>query len=104
MALHELGTNALKYGSLSKLGGKVSVEWAAHGEDQTHLTLTWQESGGPPVEPPRRKGFGARLIERQLASELDGQARIDFLPSGTVCTLTARLPECDEVHRNVVAA
>nr|WP_281351973.1 HWE histidine kinase domain-containing protein [Microvirga makkahensis] len=87
MALQELAVNAAKYGSLSNDEGLVSIEWY-HEEaaDGLHLHLTWQESGGPPVEPPTRRGFGTRLIERSLARELDAQMKIDFLPEGVVFT------------------
>ncbi|WP_134496063.1 PAS domain S-box protein [Microvirga pakistanensis] len=95
MALQELAVNAAKYGSLSNDGGLVSIEW--HHEaaaDGLHLHLTWKESGGPPVEPPTRRGFGTRLIERSLARELEGQMKIDFRPEGVV--FTANIPDMRE--------
>jgi two-component sensor histidine kinase len=88
MALHELGTNALKYGALSRERGTVSVHWATEGG---RFRLTWQESGGPAVAPPSRRGFGSRMIERGLAAELQGEARIDWRSEGVVCTIDAPL-------------
>ncbi|WP_414472007.1 PAS domain S-box protein [Microvirga sp. M2] len=87
MALQELATNAAKYGSLSNDEGLVAIAWyLAEAADGLHLHLTWRESGGPPVEPPTRRGFGTRLIERSLARELDSTMKIDFLPKGVVFT------------------
>lgn len=88
MALHELMTNAAKYGALSVPGGRVSVTWTlSRDEGRDRLALTWAETGGPEVVPPTRKGFGSRLIERQLPLEFDGSAAIDFAPGGVVCRL-----------------
>jgi PAS domain S-box-containing protein len=92
MALHELATNAVKYGALSAPGGKVRIEWTVTpGPDGARLALTWTECGGPPVTIPTRRGFGSRLIERCVASELSGKARIDFAPEGVVCRIEAGL-------------
>jgi len=89
MALHELATNAVKYGALSVPEGRVGVAWtAARGQ----LLMIWRESGGPPVKPPARRGFGTRLIETGLARELNGQVAIEFAASGVVCTIEAPLP------------
>lgn len=93
MAVHELCTNAVKYGALSNDSGKVSVEWMVEpqGEDSL-LRLTWSEADGPPVTPPQSRGFGTRMIERALAAELGGSARIEFDPAGIRCTVMATLP------------
>ncbi len=92
MALHELATNAIKYGALSTPEGRVRVSWAlAPDPGAARLDLTWTESGGPPVAPPTRRGFGSRLIERGLAAELSGSAAIDFQPDGVVCRIRALL-------------
>lgn len=92
MALQELATNAVKYGSLSNAEGKVFIAWAVqHPATASRLHLQWEEKGGPPVEPPQRRGFGTRLIERSLAQELDGEVRIDFVRTGVVCTVDAPL-------------
>ena len=86
MALHELGTNALKYGALSTGHGRVSVQWTTDGG---RFRLRWKETGGPPVSPPGHRGFGSRMIERGLAAELQGEVRIDWQPQGVVCTIDA---------------
>lgn len=86
MALHELGTNAAKYGALRVEGGSVSIDWR-YADDDDRLVLTWRESGGPPVSAPSRHGFGSRLIERVLSHELGGSARIDYAESGVVCVV-----------------
>ncbi len=86
MSLHELATNAVKYGALSTETGVVRIRWTVTAPGT--LRLTWTESGGPPVTPPTHSGFGRRLIERGLAHELDGEARIAFEPGGVVCTIS----------------
>lgn len=93
MALHELSTNAVKYGAFSLDGGKVSIAWElAQSEDEPRLILNWQEIGGPLVEPPKHKGFGSRLIERGLSRELAGEVALDYRPTGLVCTISLPLP------------
>ena len=90
MALHELATNAVKYGALSNKTGTIEVSWKVrNGAMPPQLTLSWIEVGGPPVVAPRRRGFGSRLIERSLAHDLDGQVEITFAPTGVVCTVDA---------------
>lgn len=86
LAIHELATNAAKYGALSRPGGTVSVTWQRRGDDL--VSVTWQESGGPPVTPPERRGFGTDLIERVVAQELKQPVRLEFLPEGLRCLLT----------------
>jgi PAS domain S-box-containing protein len=94
MALHELGTNALKYGALSRREGRVQISWRTVTENGTTLLeLLWREEGGPPVQPPTRKGFGSRLLERNLARELDGTAIIDYRPEGVACRITCGVEE-----------
>lgn len=99
LAIHELATNAVKYGALSNDTGRIEVRWRLRdvgedGEGQPRmLDLEWAENGGPPVAPPRRRGFGSRLIERSLARELNGEVVLDFEPSGLVCRVVAPLPE-----------
>jgi two-component sensor histidine kinase len=80
MCLHELATNAVKYGALSN-GGRIHVGWQC--QDGATVRLSWQESGGPPVAPPTRKGFGSRLIESSLGG--DGTAGIEYRPEGVRC-------------------
>ena len=87
MALHELATNATKYGALSNEKGQVQLRWEMLQDDQPkRFRLCWKESGGPPVNPPKQKGFGSLLIERAVQNRL-GQARLDFDPQGLVCSI-----------------
>ncbi|MBL8552779.1 MAG: PAS domain S-box protein [Phenylobacterium sp.] len=88
LAMHELATNAVKYGALSSAGGRVDVTWTA---EAGRLHLTWRESGGPPVRKPAQRGFGARLLEQGLAEELRGSVRLSFAPEGLVCEVEATL-------------
>ena len=90
MALHELATNAAKYGALSTPAGRVSLRWAVEGDE---LTLEWREQGGPPVEAPTRRGFGLKMIERVLAADLAGGATVEFEREGLVCRIQASLTE-----------
>jgi two-component system CheB/CheR fusion protein len=93
MALHELGTNAAKYGALSTKEGHIEILWRLDGDgDDRRLRLTWTESGGPPVAAPKRKGFGSKLIERALAKELNGKVRLAYDLSGVVCTIDSPMP------------
>jgi PAS domain S-box-containing protein len=89
MGIHELATNAAKYGALTNGTGHVSIRWDV--EDSSRLSLRWQESGGPAVKTPERRGFGSRLIERNLSHDLDGAAKIDYLADGVVCVITGNL-------------
>jgi len=92
MALHELCTNAVKYGSLSNEVGTVDIRWEVAGaEGARNLRLEWSEQGGPPVATPSRRGFGSRMIERALASELRGEVELQFLPEGLRCVVEAPL-------------
>ncbi|MFC5083826.1 PAS domain S-box protein [Microvirga arabica] len=93
MAVHELATNAAKYGALSVSDGQVSISWSIAPGEPRQLTLCWQERGGPPVAFPARNGFGTRLIERSLAQELAGEVSLAYVPTGVVCTVKAPLPE-----------
>ena len=89
MALHELATNAVKYGALSNGGGHVSIAWERQCQ-ANRVKLVWQESGGPKVCPPKQKGFGSHLIERAFAGELGG-SELRFSPEGLSCTLEVAL-------------
>jgi PAS domain S-box-containing protein len=92
MAIHELGTNAVKYGALSAPEGGVELTWSYIEVDEAPaLQIVWREFGGPIVRPPSRRGFGSRMIQRSLAAELGGAAALDYRPEGVVCTLTLRL-------------
>lgn len=91
MGMHELATNAVKYGALSNGTGQVAVTWGVDGPKPGTLHLQWKERGGPTVKPSSRKGFGSRLIERSLQHDLNGKAKIDYQPEGIVCTITSKL-------------
>lgn len=95
MALHELATNATKYGALSNPDGRVSIDWDLTGQNgNARLKFAWSESGGPETKQPQRKGFGTRLIERALAFELGGSnSSMRFEPDGLVCEIDAELSE-----------
>ena len=88
IALHELGTNAMKYGALSNQDGRITLAWSV---ESGALHMNWRENGGPPVSPPTRSGFGTRLIERSLSNDLGGEARILYLPAGVVAQMSTPL-------------
>jgi len=88
LLVHELATNAAKYGALSNADGKVSIAWSLAGDK---LSVTWYEVGGPPVAPPTHAGFGTRLFKRALG-QFDGKVDADFAPTGLVCRLSVTLP------------
>ena len=89
MVLHELTTNAVKYGSLSAPAGRVEVSWRiVQGPSQPPLLwIEWRERDGPPVAEPKRRGFGSRFIEGSVAAELQGIARLHFDAAGLRCTM-----------------
>src|SRR5205085_2316175 len=94
LALHEMATNALKYGALSSEGGTVSVRWAAQpaesGDEQ--VIIEWKERGGPPPAPPNREGFGSRLIRMVPARERGGEVQADYQPDGFYCRISFLRP------------
>ncbi|HWY60318.1 MAG TPA: PAS domain S-box protein [Rhizomicrobium sp.] len=91
MAIHELATNAVKYGALSNASGTVALTWRIQGAGETRtLALEWRESGGPAVGAPARKGFGSTLIERALHQE-QGRSCIEFRPEGVRCMLEMKV-------------
>jgi two-component sensor histidine kinase len=92
LALHELATNAAKYGALSNDDGRVILRWEARGEGAARrLELEWREIGGPAVTPPTRMGFGSRILGRGLQAELGAKALLQFEPGGLVCVIHAGL-------------
>ena len=94
MALQELATNAVKYGALSNHAGEVRVHWElSKGEGLYTLNVRWEESGGPAVSKPARRGFGTRLIERTVKQQLGGDVSVEFSPSGLVCDIRVPLAE-----------
>jgi|tagenome__1003787_1003787.scaffolds.fasta_scaffold20736722_1 PAS domain S-box-containing protein len=92
MVFHELGTNAAKYGVLSSPAGQLLVSWSVEksGAEQ-FVNFRWEETGGPPVTPPARRGFGSRLVKRTLAS-LGGSAEMNFSASGLDCWIVLPVP------------
>jgi PAS domain S-box-containing protein len=93
MAVHELTTNAVKYGALSELGGSVEVCWSVTtGASERRLDWTWVERDGPVVEPPQREGFGSRLLERVLTRQVHAQVEIDYAPQGLRVSVQVPLP------------
>lgn len=92
MILHEIATNAAKYGALSNDSGTVTLDWEIVEEDaRRKLRLIWTEAGGPPVTAPVQRGFGSRLIERSARDQLGGEATVDFLPHGVVYSISVTL-------------
>lgn len=94
IALHEMATNAVKYGAFANALGSISVSWSLvpHG-DTSHLVLNWTESGGPEVVLPTRAGFGSRVLLRGLAHELDARVTLDFAATGLACTIDIPMTE-----------
>ncbi|MDB5626290.1 MAG: sensor histidine kinase [Tardiphaga sp.] len=95
MVIHELSTNALKYGALSVPEGSVRIWWSVDLEQQ-RFHLEWRESGGPVVVPPTKRSFGSRFIEQALPGQLQGEARLLFEPSGVVCDVNIPLSSLQE--------
>ncbi|MET0535537.1 MAG: HWE histidine kinase domain-containing protein [Steroidobacter sp.] len=92
MCLHELATNSMKYGALSRAGGEVTLRWSIEpGDEGENFRLTWVESNGPTVIPPERRGFGSLLIENVLADDFLGKVDVDYHPQGLRCQLITKL-------------
>lgn len=88
LALHELFTNSAKYGALSVRSGRLAIGWQV---EDDHLTLTWDETGGPLVGPPKSRGFGTRSLLASVESQLGGQAEFNWRPEGLLCRLEVPL-------------
>jgi two-component sensor histidine kinase len=88
LALHELATNATKYGALSRAEGRVQLSWRVENDV---LHLNWRESGGPLVAPPTRRGFGSRMLNDGLLSDLSGETRLDYAVEGVRYEISAPL-------------
>jgi len=82
LMVHELATNATKYGALSRVEGRVAVKWIIEGSSPRKLTLKWGETGGPPVKKPKHKGFGTELIQREVTGTLGGEVSFDYASAG----------------------
>src|SRR3984893_7886821 len=93
LALHELSTNAAKYGALSVMAGRVEVAWEL---EPVRLVLRWSESGGPSTQPPASPGFGIRMISASIERQLEGEATFDWRPDGLHCTLS--VPRGDQIE------
>ena len=93
MAVHELTTNAAKYGALSNPGGRIEIQWqpARADDDRQVLRIEWLETGGPPVVEPDQRGFGTKLIEGSISAELGGKALLSFAPEGLRCEFAVPL-------------
>ncbi|WP_126398402.1 sensor histidine kinase [Blastochloris tepida] len=106
MALHELATNASKHGALSVPSGRIRIVWRVEdAEPEPRLHMSWEETGGPPVEPPARRGFGHVVIERMVSMALRGQARLDWKSDGVAWTLDVPLAAvCEHMGRPIAAA
>ncbi|WP_412066923.1 CheR family methyltransferase [Rhizobium sp. SYY.PMSO] len=93
LVLHELATNAIKYGSLSAPEGQVELSWTREGNNPRNVTVIWAESGGPPVEPPTKQGLGGILISKGLPG---AKVQRQFLAHGLHCTIEIEIPEQEE--------
>ncbi|WP_018236853.1 sensor histidine kinase [Ensifer sp. BR816] len=91
LILHELATNAIKYGALSTPTGQIHVRWEVEEASAPSLRLMWQESGGPTVEPPASSGFGSQLIEFAVSRELGGRVELNYAPAGLLVEIVAPL-------------
>ena len=89
LAIHELATNALKYGALSVAGGHVSVTWRTEDHETSKFVFIWQEHDGPHASKPARLGFGSRLISRVLQEDFRGSVEVTYESTGLICRLTA---------------
>jgi two-component sensor histidine kinase len=95
LALHELATNAGKYGALSVDTGRVDVGWRLDGDI---FAMSWTERKGPPVSPPKRRGFGSMVVDPMVRQTVNGEVQLDFIPSGVVWNLTC--PAANALERN----
>jgi two-component sensor histidine kinase len=84
LAIHELCTNAAKYGAFATPNGRVDVQWATEGAT---LNLRWQESGGEPVSPPTHRGFGSRILQQMIGRQAGGSVELDFATDGLLCRI-----------------
>lgn len=96
MAVHELATNAVKYGALSNDSGRVEIHWELTPGPGQQFRFQWKERGGPPVEAPRKRGFGSRLVEEGLTQDIVGNVHLRFAVDGLECTIEAPVKEIVE--------
>jgi two-component sensor histidine kinase len=101
ISLHELATNAAKYGSLSAADGDVEIVWSSTADGQ--FSLRWTESGGPTIVPPTHRGCGTRIIENIIGGQLGGMVRFDWGDKGLTCEIALQLgataKECDRFQK-----
>lgn len=95
MVFHELATNAAKYGALGAADGRVFVDWAIHDQRNRRLVIHWREQGGPPVSEPERRGFGSRLIERNVRHDLAGEVKLVYASDGFSAEISIPLDQGD---------
>jgi two-component sensor histidine kinase len=96
MVFHELATNAVKHGALKNESGRVAIDWKVETvAPGARMRLRWRESGGPLVRAPDRTGFGSRLIQRDLAQELNGEVHVVYEPAGLICEIDMPLAKGD---------
>jgi two-component sensor histidine kinase len=91
MIFHELATNAAKYGALHTPDGRILIDWGLADQRDRKLKLSWREIGGPKVTTPERRGFGSRLIERNIRHDLAGEIELVYAPDGLIAELTVPL-------------
>lgn len=96
MMLHELTTNAVKYGALSVLAGRVHVEWSRAADG--NLVFRWTERGGPRVKPPTRQGFGTRVLDRAINVQLNGKSRFDWRAEGLACEIEVQAQDLESAE------
>jgi two-component sensor histidine kinase len=89
LTLHELASNAAKYGALSTPSGRIAIEWRL--QSAARLFVRWSEAGGPTVTAPTRQGFGTRVMERVICSQHNGELRYDWRPQGVVCEIVLQI-------------
>jgi two-component sensor histidine kinase len=94
LAIHELATNAAKYGALSTVDGHIHVTWRLVSPEAAEVR--WREAGGPPVAPPAKRGFGRDLIEKIVAGELKSEVDLQFHPDGVECRLQVPVRKLSE--------
>jgi two-component sensor histidine kinase len=98
LAIHELCTNAVKYGALREDKGSISIDWAIAGTKTGEMfTLRWVERNGPPVKSPGSSGFGSKLINRVLSAELGGRVDVSYRSEGLTCDVNAPAPNVVEL-------
>jgi two-component sensor histidine kinase len=96
LALHELATNAGKYGALSKDTGRLEIGWGTEGQT---FTMNWSERDGPPVSPPQQRGFGTVVMKEMAERSMGGRVELDYAPSGLTWSLTC--PAANVLEPNV---